>query len=1147
MKNERKHKIAPLFPLLPLFIIHCSLFICFSCSNFFMEQILRPGDKKDTREGPDITYTVTFHSNGGSPVPSQSVPEGDKATRPADPTNDDGSYFVDWYSDEDLTILYDFDAPVDSDITLYAKWTENFFTVSFDSDGGIPQPPPQDRGEGGRAEEPNPAPEKTGYKFGGWFREEGLLTAWNFGSDTVTDNITLYAKWLKIFTVTFDTDGGSPVPEPQELAEGETADEPDDPERIFDVAAGLYEGTPSAFNYTFDGWYKDGNLYDFNTPITGDITLTGKWTAPANAPVLIPYNTVPANDVAAAVSYVNDNANTYTLLLDEDVDAVKQTLGAGNLTIIGIDAERTIQYYFNGEGTGSPFITVNNANASLTLGNNITLRGINASNYPLVNVTGGTLTMKTGSKITGHTNQENPSGAVYINGTNARFVMDGGEISGNKSINMSGDTTGGVNIRNGGTFVMSGGTIRNNTSHYSVENNPADIFIDTATTFKLSGNAVIGDITLLAMAGGVNSSITIDEEYTGYATLNLYGTGMYGTNIAEAIGLWENNVVITGSPTASDIGKFTLGKFICDTAAEDRNITGNTTEDVDNFYIGTTGADIGKLLKAPVPVTGITLGNDTLLLKKGETATLSATVTPGNTTTALTWTSNANSVATVNNGTVTAAGRGTATIRASADGASAECTVTVFEGEGIGTDPYQIWNEADLRRVGTGTAGWTLSAHYKLMEDIDLTGKPSWSPIGNNSTGNNSTRFTGNFDGNNKSIAGLNISATTGSCYGMFGYISGGVVNNLALSICAISGFDYVGGVAGVNRGTVENCYVTGNVSGNEAVGGVAGSNSGIVKSCFVTANVSGNGNDGNVGGVAGYNDMTVENCYVTGNVSGKTSVGGVVGYNDMTVGNCYATGNVSGTDNVGGVVGYNDEGTVRNCVGLNGQITVTGGLNLKDYGRVVGYVYGNPLSNNYARSDMTPPTGGNFTAGASATGKNGANITFTQWSNINWWSNAAPNGPAFNLTASGAWDFPADKYLPILRNIPADIQNPTATDGTTGVFVITVKDIPKDQAPTNIASGVTISRTGAGYDKTTTFTLSNDVIYQEIKWSIQGAGAYQYETIILAEGPSPNGKSCVVDATQVKYNTFGGHSVYLEIKIGGLWYTTNIEFTIIQ
>ena len=67
------------------------------------------------------TFTVTFDSNGGSAVASQTVKEGEKAAKPANPTRD-GYTFEGWFADEALNTAYDFNTPVTSDITLYADW-----------------------------------------------------------------------------------------------------------------------------------------------------------------------------------------------------------------------------------------------------------------------------------------------------------------------------------------------------------------------------------------------------------------------------------------------------------------------------------------------------------------------------------------------------------------------------------------------------------------------------------------------------------------------------------------------------------------------------------------------------------------------------------------------------------------------------------------------------------------------------------------------------------------------------------------------------------------------------------------------------------------------------------------------------------------
>ena len=80
--------------------------------------------------GEPTTYTVTFNSNGGSAVASQTVEDGSTATKPADPTKS-GFVFAGWYSNSSLTTVYNFNSAVNADLTLYAKWVEELVFTSI--------------------------------------------------------------------------------------------------------------------------------------------------------------------------------------------------------------------------------------------------------------------------------------------------------------------------------------------------------------------------------------------------------------------------------------------------------------------------------------------------------------------------------------------------------------------------------------------------------------------------------------------------------------------------------------------------------------------------------------------------------------------------------------------------------------------------------------------------------------------------------------------------------------------------------------------------------------------------------------------------------------------------------------------------------
>ena len=297
-------------------------------------------------------------------------------------------------------------------------------------------------------------------------------------------------------------------------------------------------------------------------------------------------------------------------------------------------------------------------------------------------------------------------------------------------------------------------------------------------------------------------------------------------------------------------------------------------------------------------------------------------------------------------------------------------------GDGSPDSPYEISTADQLKNFATAVNnGSEKSAHAKLMNNIDLKDvcgeSNSWNPIGNSF----SNSYSGNFDGNGKTISGLYI-GTTANNQGLFGCLDqGGTVKDLTVS-GSVKGGGYVGGVVGLNSGSVENCHNTGTVTGtDDYVGGVVGQNRGSVTNCYNTGTGTVTGTDDYVGGVVGYNNEgRVENCHNIGSVSGNSYVGGVVGDNSSgSVENCYNTGVVSGGEYVGGVVGYNhiggsvtnsyntgsvsgpDSGTgnrVGGVVGDNVSSTVencynTGEVSGNQVGGVVG-LNGGPVENCY-------------------------------------------------------------------------------------------------------------------------------------------------------------------------------------------------------
>jgi len=182
------------------------------------------------------------------------VEPNDFASEPEDPSRT-GYTFDGWYEEDDVwTTLWDTEQfntmEITEDLTLYAKWTVNAYTITFDSNGGSSVDPiTEDYGESVSAPS---APTRTGYTFDGWYSNESLTNSYTF--DTMPAyNFTLYAGWtINEVTITFDSNGGSSV---DAIIDdyGEPVSEPSDPTR---------EG------YTFDGWYSDAELataYTFTT------------------------------------------------------------------------------------------------------------------------------------------------------------------------------------------------------------------------------------------------------------------------------------------------------------------------------------------------------------------------------------------------------------------------------------------------------------------------------------------------------------------------------------------------------------------------------------------------------------------------------------------------------------------------------------------------------------------------------------------------------------------------------------------------------------------------------------------------------------------------------------------------------------------
>ena len=262
-------------------------------------------------------------------------------------------------------------------------------------------------------------------------------------------------------------------------------------------------------------------------------------------------------------------------------------------------------------------------------------------------------------------------------------------------------------------------------------------------------------------------------------------------------------------------------------------------------------------------------------------------------------------------------------------------------------DVYQITSGAELKGFADLVNGEEPGAKGILTKNITLN-EPGdyaqkWTPMGASS----SAAFTGDFDGNGKTITGLYMDGED-AISGLFGYVgktgsihdltiadasvkstkagygvntalvaasNAGTISNVALKDSAVFGSGYIGGVAGTNSGTITGCAnESAAVSHNATVysslspaGGIVGSHSSgsILLSYNKAAITGGKDNYGYLGGIAGSASGSIENCYNWGNLQTGKYFGGLVGYLSGTITNCYSTGSVPTGTNAKALFGH--------------------------------------------------------------------------------------------------------------------------------------------------------------------------------------------------------------------------------------------------
>ena len=257
-----------------------------------------------------------------------------------------------------------------------------------------------------------------------------------------------------------------------------------------------------------------------------------------------------------------------------------------------------------------------------------------------------------------------------------------------------------------------------------------------------------------------------------------------------------------------------------------------------------------------------------------------------------------------------------------------------------------------MNEVNTGN---TYEGQYVyLLENINLENQ-EWDVIGSYTDDTTNNAFAGIFEGNNRTISGLNINKSQDSV-GLFAYNTG-IIRDIVLENGSVTGNRRTGGVVGVNKGVIENCanflnvtsitsgyvggicglnvqnkgkisnsYNSGNINAVFDVGGITGGNESgaIIEYCYNSGDITGTGRENDVGrtysgGISGNTYGKINNCYNSGKIKCEyAECGGITGsiLGNAKISNCYNIGTIYNSGfNIGNIVGgaYH-QSTVSNC-----------------------------------------------------------------------------------------------------------------------------------------------------------------------------------------------------------------------------------------
>ncbi len=448
-------------------------------------------------------YTVTFDANGGSSAPSpQTKVYGTPLTLSTQQPTRTGYTFAGWSTNKNATAAtYQSGAQYKNNgvVTLYAVWTPNRYTVTFNANGGSGAPSPQTKVHGVVLTLSSTKPTRSGYTFRGWATAPDSTSVTYLSGSTYANNFstTLYAVWNpNRYTVTFNANGGSGAPSAQTKVQGTPLTLPtQQPTRAYHTFLG-WSTDPNATAAT----YQSGGQYKNN----GDTTLYAVWnpdrytvTFDANGGSGAPSAQTKLHGVTLTLSTQQPTRSGYTFLgWSTNSDATTVTYESGD------------SYTINGDRT--LYAVWERSHLTLTVNGSHTATistGGREVQYSFTPVLSGTYRIySTGSYDT----------RVYVYDENGNQIASDDDSGDNRNFSLECDLEAGRTYTYGVRFYSSSAT-----GSFTFYFECADVYADELT--------VNSDFEAYIDTAGQEARYTFTPEVSG--TYTIYSTGSSDTYV----------------------------------------------------------------------------------------------------------------------------------------------------------------------------------------------------------------------------------------------------------------------------------------------------------------------------------------------------------------------------------------------------------------------------------------------------------------------------------------------------------------------------------------------------------------------------------------------------------------------------------------